>query len=237
MDKEKKLVVDSIVDDIKDEKLKEIKDKLKEAMDENLVESLLSSNEIEFEYLGIDYKVRKLLYKERQELYRERAKEHMRLLQSDEYVPEDKIIELYKNKGTDIKELGNQIKVLQKQIDNLNMKLGKALKDKANDKELTTYKNQISDLTDKQKDISIKKTNYLTYSLENQVNLYSYSYLTYLSSEKLEKGKDLGEGNKEQDKWVKVWNNYDEFLNSEEELINLLAFRVTILTNPSLYSI
>ncbi|MCK9626557.1 MAG: hypothetical protein M0R23_08900 [Bacteroidales bacterium] len=223
--------VNVISEELKKEKVNEIKDKMKEAMSENMVESLLPNSEVEFEYEGKEYRVRKVLYKERQELYQKRAEKHLELLTNSSFMPEENIIKEYKKKDIDINELDKTIRVLQHKKEALELKLGKAIKDKAPLTELKPFRDEIENLKSMQQDASIKKTNYLSYSLEAQVNTFAYSYLVYLSAEVLKKE----EG--EEAKWVRVWSNYDDFLNSEEDLINILAFRVTLLNNPSMYQI
>lgn len=213
----------------------EIKDKMKQALNEGLIENLLSNNEVEFEYNETTYKVCKLIYKARQELHRKRAEKHLELLQDDKYVPEDKIIELYKNKGVDIKELDRQFSTFQQQIDRLKLKLGESIQNKLPEKELQILRDKIVDLQNKQGDVSIKKTNYLSNSLESQLNIWAYEYLVYLMSEKLVKGKDLGDGNKEANKWERIANSFEEFCDLEEDLINLLAVRTSLISNPNTY--
>ena len=126
---------DKLKKEVKSADIKEIKEKMKQALNEGLVENLLSNNEVEFEYNDSTYKVAKLIYKDRQELHRKRAEKHLELLQDDTYIPEDKVVELYKNKGIDIRELDRQFSTFQQQIDRLKLKLGEAIQSKHSEKE------------------------------------------------------------------------------------------------------
>jgi len=230
MEEEKKLEKEIKKSDIED-----IKEKMTQALNTGLVENLLTDNKVEFDYKDNTYKVSKLIYKDRQELQRKRAAKHLELLQDDSYVPEQQIIELYLKKGFDIKELDRQFTSLQQQIDRTKLTLGEAIRNKHSEKELETLRDKIVSLQGKQSDFSIKKTNYLANSLESQLNIWAYEYLVYLMSLKLIKGKDLGEENKEEDKWVKIASNFEEFCQLEEDLINLLAVRASLISNPNSY--
>ena len=48
-------------------------------------------------------------------------------------------------------------------------------------------------------------------------------------TEKLVKGKDLGEGKKEEDRWVRVWDSYDKLTDADEELINMATFNSSLI--------
>jgi hypothetical protein len=212
----------------RDKKFKEIKKEVKKQLDVNLVEKLLGNNEIEFEYKKEKYKVRKPTYKERQDSYQRKIVKYNELLQlKDEngnykYKIQDDLTAIYKERGIDIEEMDNKFLVLETKINNYKEKLGKALKEKKSDNELKIFRDEITNLLEQQKKISVKKNSLLESSLENQVLIYLYNYLTFLVTEKLKK-----------DKWVKVWNSFEDFLNEEEQLINTASFYASLVIVPN----
>jgi hypothetical protein len=107
------------------------------------------------------------------------------------------------------------------------LKLGEALKNKASDSELLTLKKQIEEMTVEVNTLSMEKTNLLGPSIENQCLIFFFIYLTYLVTEKKV---TIKEENKE-DKitWIRVWNNFDEYKNSESGLVNQASFYASVL--------
>jgi len=87
---------------------------------------------------------------------------------------------------------------------------------------LKLYKEEIEKIQHEIQLLSIKKTTYLEFSIENQVNLFSYSYLTYLMTEKEVDGK-----------WVRAFNSYDEFINGEEAITTTASIRASLLILPT----
>jgi len=210
---------------IKEEEIKEIK----ENIDLNYVENLLQNNEIEFEYKNQKYKVRKPTYKEKQEAYQKRIAKYNELLEATDdkgkplYKTEEELKKLYKKRGIDLDELDNKFTALEQQKKLYQEKLGKALKEKKSDNELQDYKKQIENIIEEQKTISAKKTLLLETCIENQAIVFFYNYLAYLVTEKLEN-----------EKWVRAFKTYEEFLNNDEELINQLVFHISLVIIPEL---
>jgi hypothetical protein len=99
------------------------------------------------------------------------------------------------------------------------IKLGELIKNKGNEIELNNFKNEIEILNSEIGLLSIRKTSFLEFSLENQVMIYTYSYLTYLLAEK-----------KEGENFVRVWNTYADFENDKENLVNKFSYYVTVMT-------
>jgi len=205
---------------------KEIKE-LTESVDLNYVESLLQNNEFEFEYKNTKYKVRKPTYKEKQEAYEKKISKYNELLEkTDEkgnfiYKTESELIELYKKRGIDIEELNKKFVALEQQRKKYQEKLGKAIKDKKPDNELEVYKREIENIEEQQKEITAKKTLLLDGSIESQANIFFYNYLSYLITEKMKNNK-----------WIKAFNAYEDFLNSDEELVNQCVFYTTLIVLP-----
>ncbi len=224
-----------------DDKVKKIKAEIGKNIDLNIIENLVKNNEMEFEFEDVDYRIAKPSYKQRQDAYQEQLKKHVSLLQEKDengdfkYKSEDELKALYKARGIDIDDMTNKIVNLELKKKDYLIKLGKLLADKVGEtKEVKVYKAEIEKINDAQQTLSFKKTQLLGYSLESQSLMHTYSYLTYLVTEKLVKGKDLGEGNKEADKWVRAWKSFDEFMNSPEALVNKAAFYATIIVKPDM---
>jgi len=208
----------------REEKIEEVKKEEKEDLDLQKVDELLKNNKFDFEYEGIQYRARKPTFKEKQEAYAKRLEKELELLETKDekgkfkYKTEDQLKIIYKERGIDVDEFDNKFTVLEKRKNDFQMKLGKALKEKRPDNELEIYKKELEKIFREQQKINIKKTKLFSTSIENQIDLFTYTYLTYLVAEKLEK-----------DKWVKVWNSWEEFENSTDELINQISFYTIIM--------
>lgn len=202
--------------------IEEIKKKMNDAIDTARVEEMVKNNEIEFIYKETKYKVRRPTAKERQEAYENRAKKHMGMLDNETFKPEEIIKLKWKKQGIDIDELDKKMMFIEAKKNEFQMKLGKALETKAEDSELKIYREEIQKCKDEQQTLSIKRTQYLEFSIENQVNIFTYSYFTYLITEKEVEGK-----------WIKAFGSYDEYLNVPEELINTITWRASLILLPT----
>jgi len=207
--------------------LTDVYSKLKEVLDTQLTEDMLKNNVIEFEYEKVKYRIKKPNFKQRQEAYQKQVEKRLELLMNPAYMLEDDLKKLYKEKrNIDVDEITKKIQLLEKQKDDYRLKLGKALKDKANKNETELYRKEIEKLDQQQSLHSIKKANLLEISIENQTLIHIYSYLTYLITEK-----------KEKDKWIRAWKTYDEFLNTDDTTINKISWFASIILRNELTQI
>jgi len=219
------------------QKIEAVKKKLNEIMELDAVGDFLKSNEFEFEFKGNKYRVRKPSYKAKQEAYQKRLSKYSTLLKEKnedgtfKYSIEEDLLREYKARGIDIDAMNKQIDNLVLDKERLMMRLGKGLTDKAPENDLNIYRKEIEKTNQLIQQVANKKAKLLEFSIENQVLLYFYSYLTYLMAEQYVKGKDLGEGNKEPDEWKRVWNSFDEYENADEELILEFSYRAVFLIN------
>jgi hypothetical protein len=202
-----------------EQEIKEIKDKIQDMLNLNEIEELIKKNEHTFEFEGITYRVTKPNFKQKQEAYKRRIEKFTELLQNDKYMLEKDLKETYLKRGIDIDALTKEIQNKMKQRDDLMIKLGELIKNKGNELELNNFKNEIEILNSEITFLSIRKTSYLEFSLETQVMVYTYSYLTYLLAEK-----------KEGESFVRVWNTYSDFENDKENLVNKFSYYVTVMT-------
>ncbi len=208
--------------------LKVIDDKMNEFMNLDtklILESLLENNELEFEIRKIKYKIRKLNFKEKQELNRERIRKYNELLKAKDdtgkfiFNTESDLIKIYKERGIDIDEMTNKFNLLAKKKDDYDLKLGQMLKENKPEIELEVFKKEIEKIKEEQKSISIKKTTLLDSTLEMQLLIFVYSYIAYLVTEK-----------SVEDKWVRAFNNYKEFEETDNGIIDDIIYNISLIS-------
>lgn len=207
-------------EETKEQKVEEIKKKLTEVLDLTEMEDLVKSNEKIFEDNGITYRVRKPNYKEKQEVYQKRIEKFTELLGNEKYSLEMDLKALYLKRNIDIDAMSVSMSNKIKRRDELMLQLGELIKNSASEEDLRKLKEEVQLLQEEIKLISINKTSLLEFSIENQVLIYTYSFLTFLISEK-----------KEGEVWVKVWKNFDEFQNDSTSIGNKLAYYTTLISS------
>lgn len=200
------------------EDLEKIQKEINEAIDIYKIEDLLKNNEYVFELKGVTYKIRKPTFKEKEEAFQKKLEKYVELLKDDKYVLEEDLKKLYLKRGVDINDIQRKVDNKLRERDQFMLKLGKAIKDKAPDNELQTYKTQIEDMSREINTLTIEKTNLLGPSIENQCMIYFFVYLTYLITEK-----------KDGEKWIKVWKDFTEYQSSDVELVNKASFYASII--------
>ena len=217
------------------QKIEGVKKKLNDIMELEGVSDFLKDNEFEFEFKETKYKVHKPTYRDKQDAYQQRIIKYSQLLKeknedgSSKYNIEEDLIKEYKSRGIDFDLINKNIETLIMDKERLMIRLGKALKEEAPKNELEIYRKEIEKINKEIEKITVKKTVLFESSIETQTLLYFYSYLTYLTAEKYDIGKDLGDGNKEEGKWIKVWNSFEEYQNAPEDLIIEISYRAAFL--------
>jgi len=204
----------------KELEIKEVKDKITEILNIGEVEELIKSNEKIFEENGITYRVKKPDSKQKKETYEKKIEKFTELLRNDKFVLEKDLKELYLKRGIDIDGMTKKIREKMNSRDDLMFRLGEAIKNKAPIPDLETFKKEIQSLNEEIQDLSIEKTRYLEASIEQQVMIHTYSYLTYLIGEK-----------KEGDNWVRIWNSWDEFENDKDKIANRVSYYCTLMSS------
>jgi len=212
-------MAEEIKDLQKEQEINEVQKKINEVLNLGEIEDLIKSNEKIFEVNNITYRVRKPTFKQRQEAYKKRIEKFTELLQNDKYVLESDLKTSYLKRNIDIDAMTRSIQNKMNNRDSLMLKLGEMIKNKVAENELETVKNEVQALNKEIQRLSIQKTNLLEFCIENQVAIYTYSYLTFLLAEK-----------KEGDNWVRVWNTWEEFENEKEGLINRFSYYVTMMS-------
>lgn len=205
------------------EALVKVKDQIAKATDADFLEEVIKSNKSEFTHKDVKYKVGKLNYEQKQEIYRERVKKFTELLRDKGYSLEKDLKKDYLDRGIDVDAMTAKIKALEDKKDVVRLRLGEMLKKEDNTTDCEKLKKEIEALEDEQKQIAMEKQVLLEFSIENQVMIYMYNYMTYLIAEKFEG-----------DKWVRAFPSFKEFSKlQDDELIGKLAFLVTLLTQDS----
>jgi hypothetical protein len=197
-----------------EEKRSEIAKKALEALNEleekTTVENLIKDNMIRFKVNDCDYRLRLPTQADQEELNKYRMKEYAVLVKDKDYMFREEWEALYKTRGIDIKKMENQVKEIHQKIKDFLLKLAQTQQPK----DIDLYKKEITELRDKQYDISIKRTDLLSYCIEDQLQIRTTTYLCYLVLDK-----------KETENWVRAFVNLEEFKNCPNP----------ILTNQALY--
>ena len=128
-------------------------------------------------------------------------------------------IELHKLHGTDISDMDKKHDSLDKEKMALMYKLGKSIKDNKPKQEFEIFEKEIKNLDEQQKLISIEKSLLLDSSIETQVNIFIYTFLAWLVTEKLV-----------EEKWIKSWKSYEDYMDTDERLVNVTVYYSSLLT-------
>ena len=183
------------------------------------VEELIKDNRITFDHKDKRYRVRLLNLAEKEELDLLRRKKFGQLMQKKDeqgnfsILLEKDLIKVYKERGINIDELDDQIKKINAEELDLQIKLGEAISKNEPETILKTFKEQIEELKTKRQILNTQRTLLLEFSLENSLLNYVYQIITYLSLEKQD-GK----------KWQRMFQTLEAFQTYEDEqLINKAA--------------
>lgn len=206
-----------------EEDVQKFKDSVKGIMNVDEVQHILNSNSVEFDYKNIKYKVSKPTFEQKQITNKKRIGKYLELLQDEKQLLEKDLIVLYKKRGIDIKEMDNKYNALEKEKNDLLFKLGEGIKEKKPETELDVFRKEIEKIQSIQEDILIKKTMYMDSSIETQITVFSYTFLSCLVTEKLV-----------DNKWIKAWKDYKEFTQEEEKLVNIIVWYVSLLFKSDL---
>ncbi len=196
-----------------------VTEQVTKAQETDFLEEVIKNNKSEFTHLGVKYRVGKLNYEQKQEIYKERVKKFTQLLRDKDYSLEKDLKREYLARGIDIDALTNKIKTLEGQKDSAKLKLGELLKNNASDSDCDKIKKEIEGILEEQKNTAMEKQTLLEFSIENQVIVHMYNYMTYLMAERFD-----GEN------WVRAFKTFKDFSQSQDdELIGKLAFLVTLI--------
>ena len=187
---------------------KEVSQKLQQLNAKEKLEEIIKDNKIEFKIKDTKYRVHKPTQGETFILQKARNKKFLALLQDDSYILKEQLLEIYKKKGIDIEGMELEIKDIGYSIEDVQVKL-----DATTDKELIkTLKSEINDLFAKQGKIAVRISELLEPCIENSLIEFANLYMVYSVVEKVE-----------DNKWVKVFDSYKKFLESDNEELILEA--------------
>ena len=186
------------------------------------VENLIKDNEIKFKLADreVQYRIRMPNYEEQRELEKFRRKKYLELIQDESIKFQKEWIEIYKKKGIDIVAMEEKVVKLGREEEALMLKLAE-----------TSQELRVNELKEKilkiRKEISItqvEKTDLLSYSLEDLLMTEISSYIVSLVLEKLEN-----------DKYVKVFKDYDECSKSQDSILFNKSFYYSSFLQMSIF--
>jgi uncharacterized FlaG/YvyC family protein len=203
---------DKIREPLRETEAKRILETMNDEYGISKVAEMIKDNKIEFQFNDKNYRVRLLTAKEKDELDFLRRKYFGKLFQDKDILMEKDLIKIYKERGLDIEELDKEIKRLNKKIQSVNYPLGESLANKAGDSILKTYREEIEKLTNELYELMIRRNHLVEYSFEQTLQNYVAKVISFLSLDV-----------KENDTWLRAYNNIDDYLAADERLINLSA--------------
>ena len=188
----------------------EVKKKLDEQEQLINTESKIINNTIEFTHKTENCRVRIPTHRERLETEKVRNKKYFELLQDDSYKLKEELIQIYKRKNINISAMESEIGDINATINKVDENLAQTINQSAREK----YIAQKDKLKLQRAELSIKITDLLQYSIEDTLRDFMNDYLVFLVLEKEDT---------EKKEWMRVFKTYDEYLNSEDELLRLRA--------------
>lgn len=207
-----------------EEQINKIKQEVQTLVDTSNIEKILVENEANFTYKGLKYKILQPTFEQKQEVNQKRIVKYIALLKDKNSILEKDLIELYKTRGIDIKAMDTQYESLEKDKEDYFLKLGRAVEENKEEKELIIYRDEIKKIVESQQSIMAEKSMLLDSSIESQMNVFYYVYLASMVTQKLD----------ENNNWVKAWDSYEDFIKEKESLINLTVFYVSILSKDEM---
>lgn len=199
-----------------------VKEQVANAIDKDFIEDIVKSNTLEFTHEHTKYRITKANYEQKQEIYRERVKKFTELLRDKGYSLEKDLKKEYLERGIDVDAMGTKIKTLETKKESVQYKLGEMLKKEASEQDCESLKKEIEQINEDQKNLALERQTLLEFTIENQVLVHMYNYMTYVITEKHD-----GE------KWVKAFKSFKEFMQSDETLVGKLAFLITMTFQDS----
>ena len=203
-------------------------EKVQNLNEKEKIEEIVQDNKIEFEVKKQKYRVSKPTNKQSQEVRKARTKKFYELLKNSDYKLKEVLIKELKEQGYDIIAKEEEIKELGYTIEDIQEKLAPLPTE--NKEAIGTYKKEIEELKTKQTTIANRVIELEEFSIEQELLSYSNLYLIYAVLEKLDRTQKLEDDVIDDNKWVKCFENYEEFLNSDnDELILSATYNMSML--------
>lgn len=197
---------------------KDLKEQILAGRDMDTVEAGIMDNKLEFYINEVSYRITKPTFGQKQELNKAKIKKFNELIKDPDNLLREDLKKQYLLRGINIDELEQKNFSLEVNKKNLKEKLGELLTRQVSESDYKDLKKQIQDIEEKQIEINAKVSELLDFCIEQQLFIFSYSYLIMLIVEV-----------KKDDKWVRLWKNYEEFSNTEETLVNQIAFYAALI--------
>jgi len=195
--------------------VEKILSKLNEDKDLANIEEMVIDNKVMFEYKDKKYRVRLMNLKEKHEFYDLKVRKYAQLIQDKDVLLEKDLISVYRQRGMNIDELDDNIKKINSQIVDIQIKLGESLAKHEEPVILNSYREKITNFKTQRQVYDFQKTDLLRMSLENQLLNYEAEIITYLTLDTLN-----------EDKWARLFNSYEDFISYEDEtLLNMAGIR------------
>lgn len=195
----------------KEEQAKKIVEAMQQDNYLSKIEEMIRDNKITFIHKDKEYRIRLLNLREKDELDELRRKKFGQLIQDKDILLEKDLREILKNREIDIDKIDEDIKKLEIEELDLQLKLGESISKNENETILKSYEERINDMRNKVSILSSQKTLLLQYSLENQLLNFVAMTITYLSLDILT----------ENGIYIRMFKTLEDFKNYEDEtLIN-----------------
>ena len=206
--------------DSKEKLTKELTEKVQNLNEMEKLEELVGDNSIKFTVNEKKYKVSKSTNFQNKEIRKARTVKFYELLKDDTYKLKETLIAELKEKGYDVIAKEQEIKEIGYSIEDIQIKLAPVPTE--NKEIIATYKNEIKELENKQRIIAERINELMEFSIEQELLSFSNLFLIYSVLEK------------EEDKWLKCFKTYEDFLASNnEELILSATYNMSMLVFSS----
>lgn len=172
-------------------------------------EAMIQDNKLMFSFEDKLYRARMPSQKERTLAKQAKDKEYFKLVKEG-LLPfeKDLIKELKEKQGVDIEAMQKELDKLSDEY--IQIALSLSTKKDVEEKAIALFKEKMAENKLQRRILSIQKGEKLSASIENQALDVFYKMLTSSCTEKLV--------NQEEDKWEKVWKNFEEFDNDDTKL-------------------
>jgi len=183
---------------------------LMDAFDFNISDKeLIQDNKLHFIVTEQLYRVRMPVQKELVESRDIYHSAKIKLLQKGNVLTEEQLREVLKKNNIDIEKFEADLKDLDSDL--IQKSISLAHKRDTEVTTITNLKKEIKEVQDKRYKIAEKIAEHLSSSLENMSKDKQYEYLASVCTEKYIKEEDKG-------KWIKVWNDINEYGNDDTNL-------------------
>lgn len=207
-------------DKIREDEIKNVSKDLMTKCDLDKIVQLIKDNKAEFSHKEKEYRVRLLNNKDKTELDFFRRKKFGELLQDKNILFEKEIIKLYKERGIDIDEIDENIKKLQAQLKDSMYKLGESIEKKEPESIWKKYREDQNEIISEISELVLQKSKLLENSFQNLLRDYVNEVMTYLSLEV-----------KIENTYIRAFETFDKFLESDDELQGLAIVYTLALNN------